>query len=168
MQIEHIPLTKLFSTKKLTPRLAQLVKVSLFSQLAPGELDIVDSLLHRRDYLADEIVFDEGEEGQAIYLILDGEVVLGRQGQGETGRIAALGPGTFFGDMALLDNQPRAAQARAGKPTRLAVFFREDFMALMDTHARIASKIALQLAREMGRRIRQLQGDKTQPWRQHL
>lgn len=168
MQIEHIPLAKLFGSRKLTPRLAQLAKISLFSQLAPGELDIVDGLLHRRDYLADEIVFDEGEEGQAIYLVLEGEVVLGRQGRGEAGRIATLGPGAFFGDMALLDNLPRAAQARAGKPARLAVFFRQDFMALMDTHARIASKIALQLAREMGRRIRQLQGGEAQPWRQHL
>lgn len=170
MQIEHIPLAKLFGSRKLTPRLAQLAKVSLFGQLAPVELDIVDGLLHRRDYLAGEIVFDEGEEGRAIYLVLEGEVVLDRQGQGHAqgGRIATLGPGTFFGDMALLDNLPRAAQARASKPARLAVFFRQDFMALMDTHARIASKIALQLAREMGRRIRQLQGGETQPWRQHL
>lgn len=142
--------------------------VSLFSQLTPGELDIVDGLLHRREYLAGEVVFDEGEEGQAIYIVLDGEVVLGRQGKDAAGYIATLGSGSFFGDMALLDDLPRTAQARAHKAAQLAVLFRTDFMALMDTHARIASKIALQLAREMGRRIRQQQSGATEAWRQHL
>lgn len=171
MQIDRIPLAKLFARRTLTPRLARLAKVSLFSQLTPVELGIVDGLLHRREYLADEIVFDEGEEGQAIYLVLEGEVVLARQGAGEAGRIAVLPPGSFFGDMALLDNLPRTAQARASRPVRMGVLFREDFLALMDTHARIASKIALQLAREMGRRLRQLQAGDARPehqiWRQH-
>jgi len=168
-----MPLMKLFGPRKLTPRLAQLAKVSLFSQLSPAELDIVEGLLHQREYLADEVIFDEGEEGQAIYIIQSGEVMLCRQGEdagedGKAGHIATLGAGAFFGDMALLDNLPRNAQARALKQTQLTVFFRDDFMTLMQTHARIASKIALQLAREMGRRIRQMLGGEAQLWRQHL
>jgi CRP/FNR family transcriptional regulator, cyclic AMP receptor protein len=162
------PLMKLFGPRKLTSRLAQLAQISLFSRLSPAELDIVEGLLHQREYLADEVVFDEGEEGQAIYIVQQGEVVLCRQGEGEGGLIGTLGPGEFFGDLALLDNLPRAAQARATQPTRLAALFREDFLGLMDTHARIASKIALQLAREMGRRIRHMQGGESQLWRQHL
>jgi CRP-like cAMP-binding protein len=161
-------LVKFFSRRKLTPRLAALARISLFSQLTPMELEIVDGLLHQRDYLADEIIFDEGEEGQAIYLVQEGEVVLSRSGLGEAVRIATLGPGAFFGDMALIDNLPRTAQARALKLCRLAVFFRADFLALMETHARIASKIALQLAREMGRRIRVQQEGATPLWRQSL
>jgi len=159
---------KLFGTRKLTPRLAQLARISLFSQLSPAELAIVEGLLHQREYLADEVIFDEGEEGQAIYIIQDGEVLLCQQGEADAGHIATLGVGDFFGDMALLDNLPRAAQARALKQARLAAFFRDDFMALMQTHARIASKISLQLAREMGRRIRQLHGGESPIWRQHL
>lgn len=150
---------KLFGMEKLPPEQEQLAKISLFSLLAPMEIRIVDAMLHRRDYLSDEVVFDEGEEGQAIYFIISGEVALGRQGQGAAGRIVTLGPGAFFGDMALLDNLPRAAQARAMRPTRLLAFFREDYLGLMDTHARIASRIALQLAREMARRLRQVQAD---------
>lgn len=150
---------KLFAKEKLTPEQEQLARISLFSLLSPVEIGIVDGMLHRRDYQAGEIVFDEGEEGQAIYFILAGEVVLGHQGQGEVGRIVTIGPGDFFGDMALLDNLPRAAQARASQPARLLAFFREDYLGLMDTHARIASKIALQLARAMAKRLRQLQVD---------
>jgi len=155
MQIQRIPLGKFFVPRKLAPRLAQLARISLFSKLTAGELAIINELLHQREYLAEEIIFDEGEEGQAIYVVLEGEVVLGRLGLGDAGRIASLGPDSFFGDIALLENQPRSAQARAAKPSLIAAFFREDFLGLMDTHARIASKIALQLAREMARRLRQ-------------
>jgi CRP-like cAMP-binding protein len=157
MSFQNVRLGKFFVPRKLTPRLAALARISLFAELSPTELAIVDSLLHRREYLANEVVFDEGEEGRAIYFVEAGEVELRRAGQDETGRIARLGPGTFFGDMALIDNLPRTAQARATQPARCAVFFREDFLGLMDTHARIASKIALRLAREMGRRLRLLQ-----------
>jgi CRP-like cAMP-binding protein len=157
MSFQNVPFGKFFISRKLTPRLAALARISLFAELSPTELAIVDGLLHRRDYLAGEVVFDEGEEGQAIYFVDEGEVELRRAGQGDAISIARLGPGAFFGDMALIDNLPRTAQARATQPARCAVFFREDFLGLMDTHARIASKIALRLAREMGRRLRLLQ-----------
>jgi CRP-like cAMP-binding protein len=158
---------KLFGPRKLPSRLAWLARISVFSHLSPVELRIVEGLLHQREYLEGEIVFDEGEEGQALYMVREGEIILCRQGEPESGRIAVLGPDTFFGDMALLDNLPRSAQARAGKPTHLAVFFREDFLGLMDTHARIASKISLQLAREMGRRLRWQSSSGEGAWQQH-
>ncbi len=146
-------MVKLFA-RKVTPRLERLRRIPLFAKLSPRELRIVDGLVHQREYQAEEVIFDEGEEGQAIYIVIEGEVFIGRQGMGEAGRIAIIGPGGYFGDMALLDNMPRTAQARATKATSLAVYFREDFLALMETHARIASKIALQLARTMGQRLR--------------
>ena len=146
-------MVKLFA-RKVTPRLERLRRIPLFAKLSPRELRIVDGLVHQREYPAEEVIFDEGEEGQAIYIVIEGEVFIGRQGMGEAGCIAIIGPGGYFGDMALLDNMPRTAQARATKATSLAVYFREDFLALMETHARIASKIALQLARTMGQRLR--------------
>ena len=115
----------------------------------------MEGLLHQRHYLPEEIVFDEGEEGQAIYVVLEGEVLIRRNAQGAEGKIAQLGAGAFFGDLALLDASPRSAQAVAATPCTLAVFFREDFLAMMETHARIASKIALELARQMGQRLRE-------------
>lgn len=153
-------MNNLFRLRKLTPRLERLASLTLFATLSPNELRIVDGLLHQREYLAHEIVFDEGEEGQAIYIVLDGSVRIGRQALGDEGFITELQPGAFFGDMALLDSSPRLAQARAATNATLAVLFREDFLALMETHARIASKIALQLARQMGARLRQLEDER--------
>lgn len=170
-------MVKLFRFRKTTPRQERLHELSLFVNLTPAELEIVDGLLHERHYLEGEVIFDEGEEGQAIYIIASGEVLISlpdhgngrhatQQGgaspapshplrrQGDTGRVAQLGPGTFFGELALLDNSPRSAQARAASPCKLFVFFRDDFVGLLDTHARLASKISRQLACHLGARVR--------------
>jgi CRP/FNR family cyclic AMP-dependent transcriptional regulator len=166
-------LVKLFGPTKSSPRLERLHRLSLFVNLTPAELRIVDGLLHERSYLAGEVIFDEGEEGQAIYIIASGEVLISRRDPGEagrvplngvgdsprrrqsdTGRVAQLGPGTFFGELALLDNSPRSAEARAASACQLIIFFRDDFVSLLDTHARIASKISRQLACHLGARMR--------------
>lgn len=172
-------MVNLFRPRKSSPRLERLRSLSLFVNLTAAELQIVDGLLYERDYLAGEVIFDEGEEGQAIYIIASGEVLICRQEQrdaghaaqpdlnepaglhprrrqGDTGRLAKLGPGTFFGELALLDNSPRSAQARAATACQLIVFFREDFVGLLDTHARIASKISRELARHLGARMRDM------------
>jgi CRP-like cAMP-binding protein len=129
--------------------------LSLFVDLTPGELKIVDDLLHEREFLKDEVIFDKGDEGQAIYIVIDGSVLIWPQGRPVDGQIIELGPGTFFGDLALLDDSVRSAQARAAVNSTLAVFFRADFMGLLKTHGLIASKISLQLARHIGRRLRE-------------
>lgn len=131
----------------------RLAESSLFAGLASGDLKTVEGLMHLRRYLTGEIVFDEGEEGQALYVIVSGSVAICHPGQLEH-PIADLGPGNFFGELALLDNAPRSAQARASEESELAVFFRGDFERLMESHARIASRIALQLARILGQRLR--------------
>ena len=143
----------LFANGPAAKRLEELRKLSLFVDLTPREMKIVDGYVHERSYLKDEVVFDEGEEGQAIYFILKGKVRICTQ-QPSAKTIATLEQGGFFGELALLDNAPRSAQARAAEDCTLAVFFRGDFLGLMDSHAHIASKIALQLARHLGVRLR--------------
>lgn len=138
----------------LSPRLHRLKNSSLFNSLTPLELTIVDGLMHERRYLADEIVFDEGEEGQALYLVTAGRVAILRATAGTGEMLAQLNPGAIFGDLALLDNAPRTGQARALDNCELAVFFRADFMRLMETDAVIGYKISLALARLLGQRLR--------------
>ncbi|HTH94929.1 MAG TPA: cyclic nucleotide-binding domain-containing protein [Rhodocyclaceae bacterium] len=128
----------------------------LFQDLNTHELDIVSSLLHEREYLENEVIFDDGEAGHAIYIIITGHVLIFR-GSGEARRLVAdLLPGTGFGEMALLTNTPRATQARAGSNSKMLVFFRDDFNNLMHTHAVIASKLGINLARHIGLRLREV------------
>ncbi len=102
-----------FENRKEKPRLDTLRELWLFATLSRLELRVVDGLLHERRFLAGEIIFDEGEEGQTVYVVISGQVLICRQGEPESGRIAEVGAGVVFGELALLDNAPRAAQARA-------------------------------------------------------
>src|SRR4249919_4347979 len=135
-----------FRNRKETPRLGTLRQLFLFATLSRSELRVVDGLLHERRYLKGEIIFDEGEEGQALYVIISGRVLICRQGEPETGRISEIDAGVVFGELALLDNAPRSAQARAVEDCVLASLSRVDFESLLDSHAVTASKISLQLA----------------------
>lgn len=138
-------------------RTDRLQSMALFATLTQKELRVVRALQHERDYLAGEVVFDQGEEGQALYVMVSGRVAIGLVGSTPDASftvVAELAPGDFFGEMALLDDAPRMAQARALEDCCLVAFFREDFMLLLETHPTIASKIAIQLARHMGQRLR--------------
>ena len=134
-------------------RIGQIRSLNLFATLTNRELRIIDSLLHDRQYLKDEVVFDEGEEGQALYVVLRGKILICRQGEPVSGRIAEIAAGALFGELALLDGAPRVAQARAAEDCVLAALSRADFTRLLETHAAIASKIALQLARDLGQKL---------------
>jgi len=142
-------------SQTLSPRQRRLQNTPLFRTLKPLEVKFVDGLMHERRYLPEEIVFDENEEGQALYLVMAGRVEISRVHEGSRQLVSELGPGGFFGDLALLDNSPRSAQARAVDHCELAVFFRDDFLALMDTDAVIGYKISLALARHIGQRLRE-------------
>lgn len=142
-------------SQTLSARQHRLQNTSLFRSLKPLEVKFVDGLMHERRYLPEEIVYDENEEGQALYLVMAGRVEISRVHDGNRRVVSELGPGSFFGDLALLDNSPRSARSRALDHCELAVFFRDDFLALMDTDAVIGYKISLALARDIGQRLRE-------------
>jgi CRP-like cAMP-binding protein len=132
--------------------LADLKALSLFEDLSVRELKIVQGMLHDRAYLAGEVIFDEGDQGNALYIVRTGRVLICRQSR-PSAPIAELGPGSFFGELALLESVPRTAQARALEASRLAVFFGSDFLSLLDTESNLANKILLRFARHLGRRL---------------
>ena len=144
-----------FDNRTIADRLRELKKMSLFADLKRRELRVVDGFMHQRNYLQNEVIFDEGEQGEAFYIVLEGKVLICRQGQVDK-PIATLEDGNFFGELALLDDAPRSAQARAAENCTLLVLFRGEFLGLMQSHGFIASKIAMQLARHLGSRFRTL------------
>ncbi len=135
------------------PRMTQIRKIGLFATLRPKELRVIDGLLYERSYLKDEIVFDQGEVGQALYVVLSGRVLICRQTDAGIEPFAEIPAGSLFGELALLWGAPRTAQARAAEDCVLAALSRSDFETLIETHAAIATKIALQLARDLGQKL---------------
>jgi CRP/FNR family cyclic AMP-dependent transcriptional regulator len=136
------------------PRLQLLKSVVLFKDLSTRELGMVDNLLHERRYLADEVVFDEGEEGQGLFVVLSGRIRITRHDVVPQ-TLLEFGPGSFFGEVALLDQSVRTAQARAIEDTLIVALFRAEFYSILETHSAIASRISYQLARVLATRLRQ-------------
>jgi CRP-like cAMP-binding protein len=136
------------------PRLQLLKNVVLFKDLSWRELAMVDSLMHARNYIADEVIFDEGEEGQGLFLVLSGRVKIILPADAGSALIE-LGPGAFFGEVALLDQSVRTAQARAIEDSQIVALFRTEFYSLLKTNSAIASSISFQLARALAARLRQ-------------
>jgi CRP/FNR family transcriptional regulator, cyclic AMP receptor protein len=144
----------LLQLRPLPDRIAKLKDVRLFAQLNKRELITVGRLLHEREYKAGEVIFDEGDEGQALYIIFSGEVIIVRKSRPDT-PLADLGAGDFFGDLALIDSAPRAAQARAATDCLVGVLFRADFHNILETDPRTGSRLYQQLARHVGRLLRE-------------
>jgi CRP/FNR family cyclic AMP-dependent transcriptional regulator len=136
------------------PRLQLLKNVVLFKDLSMRELAMVSNLMHERSYIAEEVIFDEGEEGQGLFLVLSGRVKIVLPASANT-LLLELGPGAFFGEVALLDQSVRTAQARAIEDTQIVALFRAEFYSLLETHSAIASRISFQLARVLAARLRQ-------------
>lgn len=135
-------------------RFAVLRDVPLFSGLSAHELETLDGLLHQRAYVKDEVIFDQDEEGQAIYFVLSGKVRISRQDQSDA--VAVIEPGQFFGERALLEHLPRIAKAQVEEDCILAVLFRDDFLGLLHSYPQIAEKISQHCSLRDTHRILQL------------
>lgn len=144
-----------FTEKRKNPRFAQLKNVTLFAGLKLSQLRIVNGLLHERNYLENEIIFDGGDEGQALYIVISGKVRTHRDDL-PVDAYVDFGPGEFFGELALLEDAPRSTSARAVEDTVLLALFRTEFLSLLELHSSIGSKISYALARDLSRKLRKL------------
>lgn len=128
-----------------------LSKAPLFSELSSEELALVGRVARRLEFGRDEIVFTMDEAADGLYVIAGGRVKVCLPSV--TGReviLATLGPGQFFGEMALLDHSPRSASVVAQLPTVCLHLHHQDFDRLLDERPAIARK----LLRELSLRLR--------------
>jgi CRP/FNR family transcriptional regulator, cyclic AMP receptor protein len=105
-----------------------LSRVPMFSQCTEQQLEQLAASTEERDAAAGEIVVREGDAGQEFFVIADGAVQVTRGGRD----VVALGPGDYFGELALLDPAPRDATVTATAPTNLVTLSREAFEAAVD------------------------------------
>ena len=134
-------------------RIQFLKTVSFFDRLSNRQLKTVSDIMFERNYDTDESIFEEGQPGAALFLILDGKIAIEIFRETST-RLAVLERGAFFGEMALLDDTPRSANARALEPTRTLALYRNDLNGLVYQHPRTACRIYRSLATMIGDRLR--------------
>jgi len=102
-----------------------------------------------KDFAAGTVLFEEGQAGDYMYVVQDGEVEIRRR-VGDTERVLAiLPPGEFFGEMAILNGRPRSATAIVRTPSRLLVIEGKTFQAML----RARPEIAMRIIKALGSRL---------------
>lgn len=125
-----------------------------FEGLSTHELKIIERTLHQRRYKKGEIVFNEGEPGAGMYIIRSGEVAITRKIEdGGEMTLTVVNELSFFGELALLDEIPRSASARATADTVLFGFSKPSLEDLYQRNPRLAIKILSNLSRLVCRRL---------------
>ena len=129
-----------------------LSKIPIFSDLNKKEMKAVERILHQRSYKPEEIVFNEGDPGVGMYIIVTGHIniTIGS----EEKLLAVLANGDFFGEIALLSETPRTATATAAIETHMLGFFQSDLFSLLETNPQTGNKILLRLAQMIADRLR--------------
>lgn len=124
----------------------RLAKIPLFQNLSAKQLAAVDGLVTAIDVAPGRELIRQGEPGREFVVVVDGEAEVRRDGE----VIAIRGPGTFFGEMALLLDRPRNASVVARTHMTIEVIDRQDFRRLLeeypDVHAPLLEATALRLA----------------------
>jgi CRP-like cAMP-binding protein len=123
-------------------KLQQLSSVRMFSSLNKKELGLVSRASDLVKVPAGAEIVREGEIGHEFYLVSSGSVAVRRGGR----KVAALGPGQCFGEMALLDKGPRTATIVALEPTELIVLGQREFLGVLDQVPAVAHKLLVSMA----------------------
>jgi len=127
-------------------------KVPLFSDLSEGDLASFGEVTREREYPKNSVILFEDDPGDSLYIVSTGQVKVVLIG--EDGReviLSVLGDGDFFGEMALIDDEPRSAHVIAMKDSQLLVLRRDDFQAQVAMHPQIALKLLRVLVQRLRR-----------------
>jgi CRP/FNR family cyclic AMP-dependent transcriptional regulator len=134
---------------------ALLRKVPLFADLDDTELAAVAEVCREETFASAEYIFREGESGNRLYLITQGEVRISRKvpGSGEEA-LAVLKPGALFGEMAVFDRSERSTDAISHGGTMVLTITRAEFELLLDFNRELAYKVLWSVTRLLSARLR--------------
>lgn len=135
-------------------KVTALRQVPVFDGLSDKELDEIEKLTHERKYQAGEHVFKNKAPAEGMFIIISGSVEIYLENDGSKNILAELGEQDFFGEIALLDQEPRSAGAVATAPSTLLGFFRPDLLSLMERNPALSSKILTNLGAVLAERLR--------------
>ena len=103
-----------------------------------------------------EILIREGDEGDFMVLIIDGEIdILKKNHRAEQQHMTSAGPGMTLGEMSMIDGEPRFSTCMASQPTSFAVLFRDSMAKIILDHPSLGSKILVKMVTMLSLRLRQ-------------
>jgi CRP/FNR family transcriptional regulator, cyclic AMP receptor protein len=139
---------------------AQLLgQIPMFEQLGSEDLEELSGSLQQRRYAKGEVIFHQGDVGTALFIVRRGEVAIRlSSAEGKEVILALLGRGDAFGELALLDGEPRSTDAVAREESSLLSLHQEDFRRFLSERPRVAMGLLAVLSR-MVRRVTQIVHD---------
>ncbi len=134
----------------------------LFRNLTKSELVFVEQIIHERHYRAGEAIFNQGDVGVGMYIILKGsvdiavvDVDLSRPEHHKEVFVTRLEKDDFFGELSLVEeNGIRSATARSAEETVLIGFFKPDLLELLEKNPNTGVKVVFRLAEVLGQRLK--------------
>lgn len=148
-------LKRFFSDQRFAKRREFLKSLSFCKGLSAREVGYLLQSFHTRTYSEEEVLFLEEDIGRALFVVESGKVELTKRGKdGKPARIATLGPGMFFGEMALLEQMPRSASAVAVETSKILLLYRSKLDSILHYHPRIGVSVMTHLAKLLSARLR--------------
>lgn len=123
-----------------------LLETPMFEKLIPSELMEIIHIVEVHQYQAGDVVFSEGDTGDAWYVLHRGAVEVLKHGATGEKKITELGPQACFGEISILDGSPRSATIRASKDSVVLRIPRDAFGDLLDDDHLVAYKLLYQMA----------------------
>ncbi|MGH2499331.1 MAG: cyclic nucleotide-binding domain-containing protein [Candidatus Limnocylindria bacterium] len=126
-----------------------LKRVKLFEELDQRSLDAIANAAVEQSYAAGQEIVREGTVGAGAFIIRSGKVEIVQERGGSQEKLAELGTGEVFGEMALLDEFPRSATVRAVQPTTCLGIMRWHFRGILESHPQLAVALLPVLTRRV-------------------
>jgi CRP/FNR family cyclic AMP-dependent transcriptional regulator len=122
----------------------------LFAQLSMAQLTQLASLARPHRQRKEQMIFNEGDTGTALYMIVEGRVKISQSSpDGKERTLALLGPGDVFGELALLDGGPRSADAVVAEDAELLVVPRDEFLTFVMEQPQVAMSLLVVLSQRL-------------------
>lgn len=122
----------------------------MFSELAPAETDALTAHCQTRTYPANSILINEGDNTDSLYVILEGEVKV--YASDETGKeviLNILGPGEYFGELSLVDDQPRSASVMTLSPIKTMIISKSEFKRCLAENPELSFNLIRSLTKQV-------------------
>jgi len=131
------------------------MKLSIFAGLSEPEIDLVASCGKQLEFQEKDIIFQEGDQGRALFVVLEGAIQISTVVLEDLEKpIVTLSKGGVFGEVSLIDQNPREVRATAMTASTLLQINAEDFENVLNAHPQLGSKIYKILTRSVVHRIR--------------
>ena len=130
-------------------------QVPLFKTLDDSDLSKLSAIATEQTFSAGCLVVSEGDPGDSLFIIKYGTVHLSKHGETEEEEVGYMGSGQHFGEMALIDDEPRSATVEAAEHTELICIRRDDFENLLKQDTVLGFRVYKRFARILSNRLRE-------------